>query len=554
MVFIKKVVNSDAGDADHVGGNDWDALDNYFDDVTYGTTAKINTPTQYRDQTLKYRNPGNTFTLTARTPAITSDLDFLVGRSLYTFLVLIDGGLYKVIDCAFGSVVSSGSSPSTALQYALDNIPSTGGAIFINPGDYNLGATGLTLALVGNKPIDIGGCGPATKIRTSSGTAAPLTTDGTSSSQQYLKIHDILFQAGTSTVTTGRHCIVLGNEGPTTILDNVGLKYCDVGLNITDTNSVFCRNLKIQVCNTGVKSNLGPDTEPNALHFDNTFIGGATVAGFDLWSDTTGTGSVISINGGGIGESAVGIKISGNCREIVIGPNPFYMEADTDVNVWIAGTSVTTYPRNVNIENVRCSGTVGAQANMIKLDFCGYVMIKNCVAYNYSNAMILLNAATNPYKLLIEHPLLDGTTPYLIDTPSDNFQASGTVRNSGTVIGTNRVGVITSASASSLIEGSVVQWAGGNDIVTTTTTKDDTIPGVVMYPSSTTTGLRPCVVCVKGITQVNADAAVSTGDTLTTSATARKAGVNNSAVDPKIILGYAYETIGSAGLVRARIL
>ena len=42
MVFIKQVVNSNPGDADHWGGNDIDKLDSYFDnaDIT-PTVAKI---------------------------------------------------------------------------------------------------------------------------------------------------------------------------------------------------------------------------------------------------------------------------------------------------------------------------------------------------------------------------------------------------------------------------------------------------------------------------------------------------------------------------------
>ena len=42
MVFIKKVSNADAGDADHVGGNDWDKLDDYFNDSVDILTGEIN--------------------------------------------------------------------------------------------------------------------------------------------------------------------------------------------------------------------------------------------------------------------------------------------------------------------------------------------------------------------------------------------------------------------------------------------------------------------------------------------------------------------------------
>jgi len=42
LVFIKKVVNADPGDVDHVGGNDWDNLDDYFNDSVDVLTGEIN--------------------------------------------------------------------------------------------------------------------------------------------------------------------------------------------------------------------------------------------------------------------------------------------------------------------------------------------------------------------------------------------------------------------------------------------------------------------------------------------------------------------------------
>lgn len=47
----KKVTNADAGDADHVGGNDWDELSDYFNDVDVGA-ATVNTETTFRDNKL----------------------------------------------------------------------------------------------------------------------------------------------------------------------------------------------------------------------------------------------------------------------------------------------------------------------------------------------------------------------------------------------------------------------------------------------------------------------------------------------------------------------
>ena len=75
MVFIKKVANSDGGDADHVGGNNWDSLDDFFADVATGLTAQINSSTTFRDNVLKIRNPANTFSYTIRSSAIAANRD-----------------------------------------------------------------------------------------------------------------------------------------------------------------------------------------------------------------------------------------------------------------------------------------------------------------------------------------------------------------------------------------------------------------------------------------------------------------------------------------------
>jgi len=62
MVFIKKVANSDPGDADHWGGDDIDKLDDYFDDTDITPkVAKINTRTYFRSGVAELRNPANTF-------------------------------------------------------------------------------------------------------------------------------------------------------------------------------------------------------------------------------------------------------------------------------------------------------------------------------------------------------------------------------------------------------------------------------------------------------------------------------------------------------------
>jgi hypothetical protein len=77
MVFIKKVANADAGDADHVGGDNWDTLDDFLADVNQDAsrTGLINTKTRFRDTKLQIRNPANTFNYSIRSSAIIADRD-----------------------------------------------------------------------------------------------------------------------------------------------------------------------------------------------------------------------------------------------------------------------------------------------------------------------------------------------------------------------------------------------------------------------------------------------------------------------------------------------
>ena len=73
MTFIQKVINADSGDADHVGGNSWDTLDDFFDDVATGLTANVNSTFNVRSNKLRLWNPAKTFTYQFNTSAIVAD-------------------------------------------------------------------------------------------------------------------------------------------------------------------------------------------------------------------------------------------------------------------------------------------------------------------------------------------------------------------------------------------------------------------------------------------------------------------------------------------------
>jgi len=58
---LKKVVNVDPGDADTVGGDDWDDLADYLNNVDKTGPVKINTKQYFRSGKLEIRNPADTF-------------------------------------------------------------------------------------------------------------------------------------------------------------------------------------------------------------------------------------------------------------------------------------------------------------------------------------------------------------------------------------------------------------------------------------------------------------------------------------------------------------
>ena len=69
----KKVVNADTGDADHVGGNDWDDLADFLNNVDKTGPVKINTRTYFRSAKLEVRNPADTFSYVVTPAAIVAD-------------------------------------------------------------------------------------------------------------------------------------------------------------------------------------------------------------------------------------------------------------------------------------------------------------------------------------------------------------------------------------------------------------------------------------------------------------------------------------------------
>jgi len=116
MVFIKQVVNADAGDADHVGGNDWDILDKFFDAGINVATADINSIFKIRNGKLQLINPGNSAHYIINTGAITAD-------RIITYPVLLAD-----------DVPTFDNHPSTLKNKSLDAATILNALTFNNPG------------------------------------------------------------------------------------------------------------------------------------------------------------------------------------------------------------------------------------------------------------------------------------------------------------------------------------------------------------------------------------------------------------------------------------
>lgn len=77
-VLMKKVVNANPGDADHVGGNDWDKVADYFNDIDVSEVPRINTLTEFRSGILKIRDNSNAFNVVMKSATQTANRDFTI--------------------------------------------------------------------------------------------------------------------------------------------------------------------------------------------------------------------------------------------------------------------------------------------------------------------------------------------------------------------------------------------------------------------------------------------------------------------------------------------
>ena len=126
-------------------------------------------------------------------------------RSLADWMALVSGGAGIVVtDPAYGAVGDNSTSNTTAIQAALDAVPSTGGSVFIPPGTYRT----ATLRMKSNTRLY--GAGPSsilkfTSVSGGAGTTGPggimaSADDNTDMSVSDLKLDTTLIAGGNKAV------------------------------------------------------------------------------------------------------------------------------------------------------------------------------------------------------------------------------------------------------------------------------------------------------------------------------------------------------------------
>ena len=176
----KQVVNADAGDADHVGGNDWDKVMQLFSNIDVDDVT-INSDWVFRDGKLGLRNPANTLSTIIKGgaitgsnknisfPAVTADDIVAVlglaqtfsfktldascdvslatggggggGREAYSFFVYNDAGTYKARNGVTGVIdFTSATGDVGALLGSIFNSVSDTTPLYItvDKGDFNI--------------------------------------------------------------------------------------------------------------------------------------------------------------------------------------------------------------------------------------------------------------------------------------------------------------------------------------------------------------------------------------------------------------------------------
>ncbi len=226
-VPMKKVVNSDPGDVDHAGGNDWDDLVDFLNNLDKTGPVKINTRTYFRSGKLEFRNPADTASLIHIIPAIAADRNIN-----WPLITAADEPLMK----AFAATIQNKTLDGTCDVSAAAGSGAVTGASYITlANDATLTAERVLTAGDGLSLTDSGANGTATitpdlidSVRKRVGFVEDcLGSPTTNTNLQYLGSGTGattygfnpaatgvfgIWNLDTGTTTTGRAALILGND------------------------------------------------------------------------------------------------------------------------------------------------------------------------------------------------------------------------------------------------------------------------------------------------------------------------------------------------------
>lgn len=87
------MVNADSGDSTHLGGDDWDTLDKYFDDIDISpSVATIRTNTKYRNGKLFFWDAAETYSYNLKTGTLTQNVDLTLPSLSASGTLIASGG------------------------------------------------------------------------------------------------------------------------------------------------------------------------------------------------------------------------------------------------------------------------------------------------------------------------------------------------------------------------------------------------------------------------------------------------------------------------------
>jgi hypothetical protein len=478
------------------------------------------------------------------------------GRNRYhcSYVIHTDGIYYYAENGGTGELdyggpsnegLATGTDAAAVIHAAWGNMPN-GGRIIVK-GDIDLGTTPLLFNLTKYQTgLELIGLGETGTTFTYAGVGYAITVDTTDAAVGYYYLKMQGFYLTCVALTVGRNGISITDIGRTAVLDHIKVYYADTAFQVYNTNEVYFYNCRAVIANTGFYT--GPGDPVNGYSNEVTFVNCETIGtinyGYYIY-----VGNAVRFYGGMASpENGIGLYAYLTWTLDVNGMYFHHFNDTYTCDIKLTGTDANNPCQAVVIENCYFTGgtDILAHANhAIEIEYAKTVKIDTCKSRNHTNAFIYLY--DNSQDITVVNPEFEET--YLFDS---EVLTQTYARFAGTVVEPRRVGFIAvNADADTCDEGDVMVPSGTGIYVHNGGVLNDDNPSAVMYGQAQN---KPIVLCMKGITLIEMEAAVTLDDTIVTSNTNTMGETNNAQTDPKKVLGYAAETTGGAGTALTRIL